>query len=74
MALPYETKPAALSFHSAYRKSIAFLSAPDMPWLYSGATNTKPSKPAIFAAHFFVCGFSYRPSEGGTGSSSRGSA
>ena len=34
------TKPAALLFHSAKRKSIAFLSAPEMPWLYSGVTKT----------------------------------
>ena len=38
--LPKLTKPAALLFHSEYRKSIAFFSAPDVLWLYSGVTNT----------------------------------
>jgi hypothetical protein len=48
------------------------LSAPDVPWLYSGVTKTNASSEAIFAAHFFVCSWLYLPIDGGTGSSSSG--
>jgi hypothetical protein len=43
-----------LLFHSLKRKSMAFLSAPGMPWLYSAVTNTNPSKCTIFAAQAYV--------------------
>ncbi len=52
---------------------MAFLSTPEVPWLYSGVTMTNPSNEAIFAAHRLVCSFWYWPSEGGSGSSRCGS-
>src|SRR3954452_9932644 len=51
---------------------MAFLSTPEVLWLYSGVTITNPSSEAIFAAHFFVWSFWYWPSDGGSGSSKRG--
>src|ERR1700680_2749787 len=71
-ALPYETTPIALLFHSAYRKSMAFLSTPDVEWLYSGVTNTNPSNRAMVAAQSWVWGFWYWPAIGGSGSSRGG--
>jgi hypothetical protein len=53
-------------------KSMAFLRAPEVLWLYSGVTNTKPSKLSIFAAHALVCAFEYWPRDGGASSSSSG--
>ena len=47
---------------------MAFFSAPDVEWLYSGVTKTKPSKEAILAAHAWVCGWEYCPSDGGIAS------
>ena len=38
---------------------MAFFSTPEVPWLYSGVTMTKPSNEAIFAAHCLVCSFWY---------------
>ena len=52
-ALPYPTNPATLLFHSLNRKSIAFLSAAGIPWLYSAVTKTNASKESIFAAKFW---------------------
>ena len=40
--------------------------------MYSGVTNTKASKRSMVAAQRLVCSLLYSPSEGGTGSSSRG--
>ena len=40
---------------------MAFFSAPDVPWLYSGVTNTKASNAAIFAAQRLVWSFEYLP-------------
>src|SRR5579863_4687347 len=51
---------------------MAFLSAPEMLWLYSGVTNTYASNEAIFEAHTFVCAWLYWPRLGGAGSSSKG--
>lgn len=40
---------------------MAFLSAPEVPWLYSGVTKTKASNKSIFAdlryLHWFCCDF-----------------
>ena len=55
-------------------KSIAFLSAPLVEWLYSGVTNTKPSNEAILSAHARVCSFAYCPRDAGIASSRCGSA
>jgi len=52
---------------------MAFFSTPDVEWLYAGVTMTKPSKEAVFSAHFFVCSPLYRPIDGGSGSSRCGS-
>jgi len=38
---------------------IAFLSTPEVEWLYSGVTKTNPSKRAMVAAQFWVCAFWY---------------
>src|SRR5919206_2593 len=51
---------------------MAFFSTPEVLWLYSGVTITKPSNEAIFSAHAFVWSFWYCPSDGGTGSSRGG--
>ena len=53
---------------------MAFFSAPDIEWLYSGVTKTYASKEPIFAAHLRVWGRLYWPTRGGTGSSKWGSA
>jgi len=34
---------------------MAFFKTPEVPWLYSGVTMTKPSNEAIFVAHSLVC-------------------
>ena len=34
---------------------MAFLSTPEVEWLYSGVTKTKPSNAAILSAHALVC-------------------
>ncbi len=52
---------------------MAFLSAPEVEWLYSGVTKTKPSNDAIFSAQASVCGWVYCPIEGGIASSRCGS-
>src|SRR4051794_30355042 len=52
---------------------MAFLSTPEVLWLYSGVTITNPSSEAIFAAHFLVWSCWYWPRDGGSGSSMCGS-
>src|SRR5665647_1915044 len=51
---------------------MAFLSAGEVEWLYSGVTNTKPSASDILADHFLVCSLEYLFCEGGIGSSKNG--
>jgi hypothetical protein len=46
---------------------MAFFSTPEVEWLYSGVTITKPSNEAILAAHSRVCGWLYWAIDGGTG-------
>lgn len=48
---------------------MAFFRAPEVEWLYSGVTKTKPSKEAIFSAQALVWGWVYWPSDGGAASS-----
>jgi len=52
---------------------MAFLSTPEVPWLYSGVTMTNPSKEAILVAHCLVWSCWYWPIDGGMGSSRCGS-
>ncbi len=52
---------------------MAFLSTPEVPWLYSGVTITNPSNEAIFCAHSLVWSWAYWPIDGGIGSSRCGS-
>jgi hypothetical protein len=40
---------------------MAFLSTPDVEWLYSGVTKMKPSYAPIFFAHALVCSPAYWP-------------
>src|SRR5580704_19760431 len=53
---------------------MAFLSAPEVPWLYSGVTKIYPSNEAIAADHALVCAWLYEPDDAGMGSSRNGSS
>src|ERR1700722_4838953 len=53
---------------------MAFLSAPEVPWLYSGVTKTYPSNEAMAADQSLVCGWLYEPDVAGMGSSRSGSS